>query len=98
VVEVEAERDSVLGAICRVKEKLQSVTDELCVSDLDDDSDDLIGSRGSNSTSTGSSMSSGSKRSVLDEFQSSIRHKESEIQAMRLAAIIGCVLCVICLI
>jgi len=82
VEEVEKERDSVLGAICRVKEKLQSVTDELCIADLDLDPSPNDISSGSNS----SSNSSYSKSSFFEGIQSDIRHKESEIQAMRLKA------------
>lgn len=83
--EVEAERDSVLGAICRVKEKLQSVSDELCFFESDGDvtstsMNDSSGSSGSKSSSNRSSSSTGS---FFEKIEMDIRHKESEVQVMR---------------
>jgi hypothetical protein len=86
VEEVEAERDGVLGAICRVKEKLQSVTDEICVFDSsghDSGDHDRSNNSNSNDISSTSSGSSGSKGSFFEDIQRNIRHKESELQSLR---------------
>ena len=69
VEEVESERESVLNAISRVKENLQNVTQEIYAFE----------SKGSNSGDSSTSSSS----SYFDELQRDIRHKESEIQALR---------------
>ena len=82
--QVEAERDGVLEAICRVKEQLQSVTDEMCQVGPEANSDqDCSHDVSSGGSSSGSGSSRRSTGSFFGDIQSDIRHKESEIQSLR---------------